>query len=49
MQKVNPEKKFYSPQPQNRPGKEFKTKPEAVYDNLLSGCNKLPGKKYVIT
>jgi NAD(P)-dependent dehydrogenase (short-subunit alcohol dehydrogenase family) len=49
MQKVNPKKKIFPPQPQNRPGKEFKMKPEPVYDNLLPGCNKLNGKKCVIT
>jgi NAD(P)-dependent dehydrogenase (short-subunit alcohol dehydrogenase family) len=49
MQKVNPKKKIYPPQPQNRPGKEDKMKPEPVYDNLLPGCNKLPGKKCVVT
>lgn len=49
MQKVNPKKKIYPPQPKNRLGKEYKMRPEPVSDNLLQGCNKLYGKKCVIT
>ena len=45
MQKSNPKKKIFSAQPQNRPGLEYKMKPEPVYDDMRPGSNKLPGKK----
>ncbi|MDF2438361.1 MAG: yhdF [Bacteroidota bacterium] len=49
MQKSNPKKKIFPAQPQNRPGLEFKMKPEPVYDDLSPGANKLANKKCVIT
>ncbi|HEX8515461.1 MAG TPA: SDR family oxidoreductase [Bacteroidia bacterium] len=49
MQKSNPKRKIFSAQPQNRPGLEYKMKPEPEYDSLTPGANKLPGKKCVIT
>jgi NAD(P)-dependent dehydrogenase (short-subunit alcohol dehydrogenase family) len=49
MQKSNPKRKIFSDQPQNRPGLEYKMKPEPEYDNLLQGNNKLLDKKCVIT
>jgi NAD(P)-dependent dehydrogenase (short-subunit alcohol dehydrogenase family) len=49
MQKSNPKKKIFSPQHQNRPGLEYKMKPEPEYDDLSPGSNKLENKKCVIT
>lgn len=49
MQKSNPKKQIFTAQPQNRPGLEYKMKPEPVYDNLLKGSNKLLNKKCIIT
>ena len=49
MQRSNPKKKLFPPQPQNRPGLEYKMKPEPEYDNLASGSNKLLNKKCVVT
>lgn len=49
MQKSNPSKTIFPKQPQNRPGFEYKMKPEPVYDNLLPGNNKLQNKKCIIT
>jgi NAD(P)-dependent dehydrogenase (short-subunit alcohol dehydrogenase family) len=49
MQKSNPKKKIFSAQPQNRPGLEYKMKPEPEYDSASPGAAKLAGKNCVIT
>jgi len=49
MQKSNPKRKIFPAQPQNRPGLEYKMKPEPVYDNAAAGSGKLLNKKCVIT
>lgn len=49
MQKSSPKKKIFPAQTQNRPGLEYKMKPEPVYDNLLLGSNKLLNKKCIVT
>jgi NAD(P)-dependent dehydrogenase (short-subunit alcohol dehydrogenase family) len=49
MQKSNPKKKIFSPQPQNRPGLEYRMKPEPEYDSNVPGSNKLLNKKCVVT
>jgi NAD(P)-dependent dehydrogenase (short-subunit alcohol dehydrogenase family) len=49
MQKSNPKKKLFTKQPQNRPGLEYKMKPEPEYDNQAPGSNKLENKKCIIT
>jgi NAD(P)-dependent dehydrogenase (short-subunit alcohol dehydrogenase family) len=49
MQKANPKKKIFPDQSQNRPGLEYKMKPEPEYDNLSPGSNKLENKKCIVT
>ncbi|MCW3072531.1 MAG: yhdF [Bacteroidetes bacterium] len=49
MQKSSPKRKIFPAQPQNRPGLEYKMKPEPVYDNSLQGSNKLLDKNCVVT
>jgi len=49
MQKVNPKRKLFPAQPQNRPGLEYKMRPEPVYDNLKPGSNKLENKNCIVT
>jgi len=49
MQKVNPKKKIFPDQSQNRPGLEYKMHPEPEYDNLSPGSNKLENKKCIVT
>jgi NAD(P)-dependent dehydrogenase (short-subunit alcohol dehydrogenase family) len=49
MQKANPKRKIFPAQTQNRPGLEYKMKPEPVYDDLTPGSNKLLNKTCVIT
>jgi NAD(P)-dependent dehydrogenase (short-subunit alcohol dehydrogenase family) len=49
MQKSNPKQKIFSDQPQNRPGLEYKMKPEPEYDVLLPGSNKMLNKKCIVT
>jgi len=49
MQKVNPKKKILPAQSQNRPGLEYKMKPEPDYEDDSPGSNKLENKKCIIT
>jgi len=49
MQKSNPKRTIFPAQSQNRPGLEYKMKPEPEYDNGLAGSNKLFNKKCIIT
>ncbi|MBA3680948.1 MAG: SDR family oxidoreductase [Bacteroidetes bacterium] len=50
MQKSNPKKQIRKAQHQNRPGKEFKMKPQPVYDvKKVKGSGKLTGKIALIT
>lgn len=50
MQKSNPKKQIRQAQHQNRPGKEFKMKPQPVYDiKKVQGSGKLTGKVVLIT
>lgn len=49
MQKTNPKRKVFRSQPQNRPGMEYKMKPEPEFDSSLPGSNKLLNKKCIIT
>lgn len=49
MQKTNPKRKIFSAQQQDRPGQEYKMKPEPEYDNSMPGSNKLAGKNCIIT
>ncbi len=49
MQKTNPKRKVFTAQTQNRPGLEYKMKPEPEYDGHTAGSNKLLNKKCVIT
>jgi NAD(P)-dependent dehydrogenase (short-subunit alcohol dehydrogenase family) len=49
MQKSSPKRKVFPAQPQNRPGLEYKMKPEPVYDDLSQGSSKLLDKKCVVT
>jgi NAD(P)-dependent dehydrogenase (short-subunit alcohol dehydrogenase family) len=49
MQKSNPKKPFFPKQTQDKPGLEYKMKPNPVFDNGLPGSNKLLDKKCIIT
>lgn len=49
MQKTNPKRKLFSAQHQNRPGLEYKMKPEPEFDSQTPGSNKLLNKKCIIT
>jgi NAD(P)-dependent dehydrogenase (short-subunit alcohol dehydrogenase family) len=49
MQRSNPKRVIFSEQSQNRPGLEYKMKPQPEYDDLSAGCNRLSKKKCVVT
>src|SRR4051812_26103412 len=49
MQKVNRKRKVFPNQHQNRPGLEYKMRPEPEYDSLSPGSNKLENKKCIVT
>lgn len=49
MQKSNPQKTIYKRQSQRKPGLESKMDPPPVFMNVFPGCNKLAGKKCIIT
>ena len=49
MQKSNPKKTIYKRQSQRKPGLESNMDPHPVFMNALPGCNKLAGKKCIIT
>ncbi|MBA3971720.1 MAG: SDR family oxidoreductase [Bacteroidetes bacterium] len=49
MQKINPKKKIFPNQSQNKPGLEYKMRPEPEYDSFTPGSNKLLNKKCIIT
>jgi NAD(P)-dependent dehydrogenase (short-subunit alcohol dehydrogenase family) len=49
MQKANPKKKLFVAQPQERPGHEYKMKPEPEFDSPTPGSSRLLNKKCIIT
>ncbi|MFY9307899.1 MAG: SDR family oxidoreductase [Bacteroidia bacterium] len=49
MQKSNRKRKVFDPQPQNRPGMEYKMNPEPEFDSSIPGSNRLLNKKCIIT